>query len=547
MRTFFRRSRQRLLSGASQLHESLHGGLLGRLLTWGAGLCATIWFLLRVIPKPSRATYPCQRAAFPVASAFVLGILGFNARLLALCRLRPTRFRKMLVSMGALFACGVLAYSVANNKGTPVHWQPAEGPNKPMGDGKGIFPGRVSWVRDAAATPWHGDITRGHWWDEGAGINQAACDTMMSKCLRNLTGAASDKEAWDKVFRYYNMSHGGRDAGYRTGETIALKINVNNAYAGYADNDNQVDADPQSVMAMLGQLVRQAGVPEDKIVVVEAVRVIPDRIYNPCHKAFPGVIWLDSKGDGKNGRVAPDWHKDAIAYTVGSSSDAASTNACGTAIPERLLQATYLVNMALMKGHPTCGVTLTAKNHYGSINGRDHRNYINAWQHEKKNYNPFVDLIGMKQLGGKTILFMLDGLFACKGCNDPVDKDCCAFDKMFNGQWLSSYFMSFDPVAIDSVGVDFLRSEFDERLAFSDKVEFTGGHKIQSYGHNVDCDNYLHEAALAGQAPSGVVYRPDGVPLQSLGVHEHWNNMREKKYSRNLNPVAQGIELVEVK
>ena len=33
---------------------------------------ATIWFLIRVIPKPSRATYPCMQAAAPfIASLFI--------------------------------------------------------------------------------------------------------------------------------------------------------------------------------------------------------------------------------------------------------------------------------------------------------------------------------------------------------------------------------------------------------------------------------------------------------------------------------------------
>ena len=44
---------------------------------WGlylVGFVALIWFLIRVIPKPSRAAYPCQRAAFPIASAFVIWI-----------------------------------------------------------------------------------------------------------------------------------------------------------------------------------------------------------------------------------------------------------------------------------------------------------------------------------------------------------------------------------------------------------------------------------------------------------------------------------------
>ena len=40
------------------------------------GAISLIWFVIRVIPRPSRALYPCQRAAFPVASAFVIWLMG---------------------------------------------------------------------------------------------------------------------------------------------------------------------------------------------------------------------------------------------------------------------------------------------------------------------------------------------------------------------------------------------------------------------------------------------------------------------------------------
>lgn len=47
------------------------------------GAFALIWFLIRVIPKPQRASYPCQRAAFPLASAFVIWIVGlFSSKLI---------------------------------------------------------------------------------------------------------------------------------------------------------------------------------------------------------------------------------------------------------------------------------------------------------------------------------------------------------------------------------------------------------------------------------------------------------------------------------
>jgi hypothetical protein len=57
----------------------------------------------------------------------------------------------------------------------------------------------------------------------------------------------------------------------------------------------------------------------------------------------------------------------------------------------------------------------------------------------------------------------------------------------------------------------------------------------------------MHEAALGDHPPSGFRYAPDGEPLKSLGVHEHWNNEVDRQYSRNLDPVnGKGIELVIV-
>ena len=40
------------------------------------GLLSLIWFLVRVMPKPSRTAYPCQQAAAPLAAGFVLWVAG---------------------------------------------------------------------------------------------------------------------------------------------------------------------------------------------------------------------------------------------------------------------------------------------------------------------------------------------------------------------------------------------------------------------------------------------------------------------------------------
>ena len=90
--------------------------------------------------------------------------------------------------------------------------------------------------------------------------------------------------------------------------------------------------------------------------------------------------------------------------------------------------------------------------------------------------------------------------------------------------------MSQDPVAIDGVGYDFLRSEFGERLA---------------RGSGAPTDTYMHEAALANDPPSGTVYKPDGVRLSSLGVHEHWNNSEKNSTAETSVRTAKALNLLK--
>ena len=53
-----------------------------------------------------------------------------------------------------------------------------------------------------------------------------------------------------------------------------------------------------------------------------------------------------------------------------------------------------------------------------------------------------------------------------------------------------------------------------------------------------------------GKGLPGTFYDPNHAEptqrLASLGVHEHWNNPQEKKYSRNLG-ANEGIELLPIK
>jgi len=131
-----------------------------------------------------------------------------------------------------------------------------------------------------------------------------------------------------------------------------------------------------------------------------------------------------------------------------------------------------------------------------------------------------------RHLAGKTLLYMIDGLYGARNQSNNVLRYVS-----FGDDWCSSIFASQDPVAIDSVGLDFLRYEDGLNQAITDVIG--------------NPDNYMHEAALADNPPSGTFYDPegDGTRLASLGVHEHWNNPTDKQYSRNLG-TGDGIELV---
>ncbi|MCX6922173.1 MAG: DUF362 domain-containing protein [Verrucomicrobia bacterium] len=470
-----------------------------------------------------------------MASTLVIWLLGIKCGLLASLRLwvRGNRLRPGLAlgSVACLLGLAAMAANEAvkrlGDSPRPLIWTPSDPPNSPIGVPKGIFPGRVTWLRDTNATLWNG--VTGLWYATN-GISQDTVDRMMSRSLRGLTGTTTDEQAWDQIFGYYNTSHGRANLGYQTNEAIAVKINCNNADTGggYSKSDNQADASPQTVLALVRQLVSHAHVPQNRITVYDASRPIRDCITYPTWSEFRDVVWADSQGGYPHTRNV--WVTNAFSYSTNNSG-------FGNSIPQCVAQATYLINLAIFKGHATAGVTLTAKNHYGSINARDHAAYVNAFQHPMGTYHPFVDLIGTTNLGGKTALYLIDGLYSVPYERDYIKNANGRWTNIFNGQWPASMFASFDPVAIDSVGLDFLRSEYGDRLGRS-----ATGSGVANGATNAD--NFLHEAAQADQPPSGTIYKPDGFRLASLGVHEHWNNATAKQYSRNLDTNAIGIELL---
>ena len=420
-------------------------------------------------------------------------------------------------------------------------FQPSEGANHPFGAGKGIHPGRVVWVRDANATSWDG--VTGHWWDD-AYTNQKVVNGMTSRLLQNLTGRKNDKQAWDALFRSFNETHKLGRSGYRPGERIAIKVNCNQdrspvwgtvapAPAGGARGGGPSRGpqnglpSPHAVVALVTQLIEMGGVRGEDIMIydVASPRNVGPEIYNRIRanssSQFQAVKFLVGEDFKQGGRMSPT---PDMANPIRFSKADVPTGY----LPQQVVEAKYMINMALLRPHGMAGVTLTGKNHFGSVNFPNDGGWSPRALHNSVlrtlpagSYNALVDLFGHRHLGGKTMLFMLDGLYSAEHNEGNVIRWAS-----FGDSWPSSILMSQDPVAIDSVGLDILRNE-------PRNTEVRG-----------TADNYLHEASQAAKPPSGTVYNPDGSgALTCLGVHEHWNNPTARKYTRNLGG-KEGIELI---
>ena len=505
------------------------GNKLPILLLPVAGLFSLIWFLIRVIPKPSRATYPCQRFAAPLASGFVVWIASLVASAVAYRKAKrffdKSRYAIAVLCVALSVMAIWLSLSFTAEAPATAAFVPSEPVNSPMGVAKGIHPGRVVWVHDPGATSWDGST--GRWWDDDS-TDQGAVDVMVSKTIRTLTGQASDAESWDALFKHFNGVRDLGEVGYQPPERIAIKINMNQENSSGGNWSSSVgNPSPHVILSVLKQLIETAGVPGSAITVYDASRYIGNPIYDKIrgdpNPEMLNVRFVVKASLARNGRLG----------AVYDTSNPLRTNAGTAYLPQCVTGAKYLINMALLRPHSLFGVTLCAKNHFGSVFFPSSNDWTPQSLHNHggrskgmNTYNCLVNLNGHRHLSGKTLLYMVDGLYPARNQSNNVLKWAS-----FGDDWFSGMFASQDLLAIDSVGLDFLRHED----ALSQPITDVTGNP----------DNYLHEAALADNPPSGTVYDPegDGTRLASLGVHEHWNNPVDRQYSRNLG-TGDGIELV---
>jgi hypothetical protein len=525
------------------------------------GLMSTAWFLIRVIPKPTRAGYPCMRVAAPLMSSFVVYLISLTGSVFLFRRARRFLYQYRFVAAALAFLGSIVIFMASSAldsyKASAVDGNSPEDfiVNQPYGEGLGIFPGRVVWAwnpdaTDENCTNTKDDAVRG---EDGyflaQNYSQAVIDSMLDDVVMNLTGTYRVKAAWDSLFTDLNRRKGIGEVSYTSGQKIFVKINQGGA--GWTTDPTDLsfgklnwqqqyygmsETSPGVVISLLDQLVNECGIAQEDIYVGDPIAHIYKYNYDQFVALFPDVKYID-KSHFDLGRTLIS--KSAEPSIFWSDKGTVMPGAVRDTLYAEMENADYMINVAALKAHARAGITLTTKNHFGS-HTRDAASHLHPALIAPENdqpvntsygmYRVLTDIMGHEKLGGNTVLFIVDGLWSgTEAVEKPIKWDMFPF----SGDWPNSIFASQDQVALESVCFDFLRNEFTDPEAL---------HKARPWMGAVD--DHMHQAADSSFWPDGIIYDPenDGTPIGSLGVHEHWNNMFDRQYSRNLG-FDYGIEL----
>lgn len=226
-------------------------------------------------------------------------------------------------------------------------------------------------------------------------VNPQILSQMLEQGMMKFAGKKTGSDAWKLYFKPTDV--------------VGIKVNC---IAG-----RNLSSRPELVDAIIAGL-KSAGVKEDNI-------IIWDRT---THELRGGGFTVNRDGPGVK-CYGTDGFYDEKPSQQGSVSSKLSK-----ILSERI---TALINVPVLKHHGACGLSLTMKNHYGSIN--------NPGELHPNNCDPYcADLNAIPAIKNKTRLIIVDAIRPLAN-GGPGDRP--KYRWLYNGLMIGS-----DPVAIDYTG-----------------------------------------------------------------------------------------------
>ena len=233
-------------------------------------------------------------------------------------------------------------------------------------------------------------------WD-GEALVPEAIRQMLDASITQLTGLDDAAEAWTALFD--------------PGERIAIKVN--------AFRNSLIWTHVPLVMAVTERL-QEAGIPAEQIVIFDYYTSELEEAGYPVNQDGPGVRCY-----GTDSNYTAGW------ALVGSD----------IRLSDILLGCDALINMPVLKSHTLAGISFAMKNHYGTFDRPSsfhHGEWINRGMAELNALPPIKDT---------TRLIIGDVLTACL-------RYANSYPYWRSDMTGDSIFMSFDPVAHDTVGLE---------------------------------------------------------------------------------------------
>ena len=117
------------------------------------------------------------------------------------------------------------------------------------------------------------------------------------------------------------------------------------------------ETNPYMVLELLRELVNEYGIPQSDISVGDPMTDIYGHNFEIWFAEFPGVAYLDKFATHHNRTLTTPTTEDYLIYSNKQQKDP---------LYDVIVRADYLINVANLKPHMAAGISLTAKNHFGS-------------------------------------------------------------------------------------------------------------------------------------------------------------------------------------